>query len=119
MIIMPYGNTVYRMTDAFTLEPVYELDFGTLHRATGEEVVGGADVDNAYFLSDWVETDSYVFMHVEKGYDCPYARDKKQVTLYSLIYDKWSKAFSSLLTPGFLLPQADRHSPPIKSKFPQ
>lgn len=100
MIIMPYGNTVYRMTDASTLEPVYELDFGTLHRATGEEVVGGADVDNAYFLSDWVETDSYVFMHVEKGYDCPYARDKKQVTLYSLIYDKRSKAF-------FSLPQAE------------
>ena len=71
-----------------------------LRREFAKSATPAADVDNAYFLSDWVETDSYVFMHVEKGYDCPYARDKKQVTLYSLIYDKWSKAF-------FSLPQAE------------
>lgn len=77
MIIMFYGNMVYCMKDVFILELVYEFDFGMLYWVMGEEVVGGVDVDNVYFLLDWVEIDSYVFMYVEKGYDCFYVCDKK------------------------------------------
>lgn len=62
----------------------------------GQKVIGGSNVDDFYFVDQWLETDRYLFIRLTKGYDSPNARKAKSVSLYSLIYDKTSGNFFSL-----------------------
>lgn len=95
---MAYDNTVYSLENASTLKAVYRLDFGSLQRPDGKKVTGSMsnNLDQDYFVTDWFETDRYLFIRISRGYDSPNARRNKSVSLYSLIYDKVSKDFFSL-----------------------
>lgn len=95
-IRIAYSNILYRVKNASTLEEAYILDFGSLSRPTGTEVVNGANMDDAYFIDSWLETDQSIFIQVNHGYDCPNARRDNKVTLYSLCYNKVTKEFFSL-----------------------
>ena len=64
-----YGNKIYRVKDASTLEVVYKLDFGSLSRITGAEVARGGNVRSSYFVTSCMETDHFLFLNVDKGYD--------------------------------------------------
>ncbi len=97
IIRLAYGNTFYRLKDASTAEAVYTLDFGSLRRVTGPEVVASMqDVDDGYFVSSWLDTDAHLFMKIDRGYDTPNARDSKAVVLHALVYDKQKRDFFSL-----------------------
>ena len=96
---LPYDDTVYRLVDDHTLQAVYELDFGSLHHATGKEVVGGANIDNAYQVQGWIDTDKFIFIKIVKGHDSSINREKNLVKHYSLIYDKVTGDFFSLPHP--------------------
>lgn len=95
-IRLAYDNTLYQLENASTLKAIYRLDFGSLQRAVGQKVIGGSNVDDFYFVDQWLETDRYLFIRLTKGYDSPNARKAKSVSLYSLIYDKTSGNFFSL-----------------------
>lgn len=99
-IRMAYDNTVYYLEDASTLRAAYKLDFGTLRRPDGKKVTGSLsnNLDEDYFVTSWLETDRFLFIRITKGFDSSNARKDKQVSLYSLIYDKASKEFFSLPT---------------------
>ena len=84
------------MKDASTLEVVYKLDFGSLSRITGAEVARGGNVRSSYFVTSCMETDHFLFLNVDKGYDSENARRKGEVQLYSLVYDKRNGEFFSL-----------------------
>lgn len=56
------------------------------------------NLDEDYFVTSWLETDRFLFIRITKGFDSSNARKDKQVSLYSLIYDKASKEFFSLPT---------------------
>lgn len=94
---IPYGNTLYRLEDTSTLKAIYRLDFGTLPRATQKEVSSKDDIDHLYYVNDWSESDRYLFIRLAKGYDCPNSREAGTVSLYSLLYDKESKTFFSVI----------------------
>lgn len=91
-----YGNKIYRVKDASTLEVVYKLDFGSLSRITGADVARGGNVRSSYFVTSCMETDHFLFLNVDKGYDSENARRKGEVQLYSLVYDKRNGEFFSL-----------------------
>lgn len=71
-----YGNKIYRVKDASTLEVVYKLDFGSLSRITGADVARGGNVRSSYFVTSCMETDHFLFLNVDKGYDSENARRK-------------------------------------------
>lgn len=96
---LPYDKTVYRLVDNHTLQAVYQLDFGSLRHATGKEVVGGANIDNAYQVKGWIETDKFIFIRVAQGHDSPNSRKENAVKLYSLVYNKETQEFFSLPQP--------------------
>lgn len=56
-----YGNKIYRVKDASTLEVVYKLDFGSLSRITGADVARGGNVRSSYFVTSCMETDHFLF----------------------------------------------------------
>ena len=91
-----YVNKIYRVKDASTLEVVYKLDFGSLSRITGADVARGGNVRSSYFVTSCMETDHFLFLNVDKGYDSENARRKGEVQLYSLVYDKRNGEFFSL-----------------------
>lgn len=91
-----YDNTLYQLEDASTLKAVYQLNFGTLPRATRKVVSNNKDIDDLYFVEHWLESDRYLFIRLARGYDCPSSRDAGIVSLYTLLYDKQRKAFFSL-----------------------
>jgi len=97
-ILLAYDNTLYQLEDASTLKAIYRLDFGSFLRADGQKVTGSLsnNMDDYYFLKQWLETDRYLFIRITKGYDSPNARKAKSVSLYSLIYDKISGDFFAL-----------------------
>jgi hypothetical protein len=96
---LPYDDTVYRLVDNHTLQAVYQLDFGSLHHATGKEVISGANIDNAYQVKGWIETDKFIFIRMAQGHDSPINREKKAVKLYSLVYNKETGEFFTLPQP--------------------
>ncbi|MBQ8442138.1 MAG: DUF4933 domain-containing protein [Bacteroides sp.] len=96
---LPYDKTVYRLVDNHTLQAVYQLDFGSLRYATGKEVVGTANIDNAYQVKGWIETDKFIFIRIAQGHDSPNNREKKAVKLHSLVYNKETEDFFSLPQP--------------------
>ena len=96
---LPYDKTVYRLVDDHTLQAVYQLDFGSLHHATGEEVVGGANIDHAYQVKEWIEADKFIFIRVAQGHDSPNSRKENAVKLYTLVYNKETQEFFSLPQP--------------------
>ena len=77
-----YGNKIYRVKDASTLEVVYKLDFGSLSRITGADVARGGNVRSSYFVTSCMETDHFLFLNVDKGYDSENARRKGEVQLF-------------------------------------
>mgnify|MGYP000014113403 FL=1 len=97
-IRLAYDNTLYQLENASTLKAIYRLDFGSFLRADGQKVTGSLsnNMDDYYFLQQWLETDRYLFIKITKGYDSPNARKAKSVSLYSLIYDKTSGDFFTL-----------------------
>lgn len=97
-IRLAYDNTVYSLENTSTLQAVYQLDFGTLHRPDGKKVVANAssNLDDDYLIDSWLETDRHLFIRITKGYDSPNSRMAKTVSLYSLIYDKATGDFFSL-----------------------
>ena len=96
---LPYDTTVYRLVNNHTLQAVYQLDFGSLRYATGKEVVGTANIDNAYQVKGWIETDKFIFIRVAQGHDSPNSRKQNTVKLYSLVYNKETQEFFSLPQP--------------------
>ena len=98
-IRLPYDDTVYRLVDNHTLQAVYQLDFGSLHHATGKEVVGGANIDHAYQVKEWIEGDKFIFIRVAQGHDSPNSRKENAVKLYTLVYNKETQEFFSLPQP--------------------
>ena len=96
---LPYDKTVYRLVDNHTLQAVYQLDFGSLHHATGKEVISGANIDRAYLIEGWIETDKFIFIRMSQGHDSPINREKKAVKLYSLVYNKETGEFFTLPQP--------------------
>ena len=99
MIIKAKRGYAWLMIIRFTnwkTKAIYRLDFGSLQRAVGRKDIGGRNVDDFYFVDQWLETDRYLFIRLTKGYDSPNARKAKSVSLYSLIYDKTSGNFFSL-----------------------
>ena len=96
---LPYDDTVYRLVDNHTLQAVYQLDFGSLHHATGKEVISGANIDRAYLIEGWIETDKFIFIRMSQGHDSPINREKKAVKLYSLVYNKETGEFFTLPQP--------------------
>ena len=96
---LPYDKTVYRLVDNHTLQAVYQLDFGGLRHATGKEVISGANIDNAYQVKGWIETDEFIFIRMAQGHDSPNNREKKAVKLYSLVYNKETGEFFTLPQP--------------------
>ena len=96
---LPYDKTVYRLVDNHTLQAVYQLDLGSLRYATGKEVVGTANIDNAYQVKGWIETDKFIFIRMAQGHDSPNNREKKAVKLYSLVYNKETGEFFTLPQP--------------------
>ena len=97
-IRLAYDNTLYQLENVSTLKAIYRLDFGSFLRADGQKVTGSLsnNMDDYYFLQQWLETDRYLFIKITKGYDSPNARKAKSVSLYSLIYDKISGDFFTL-----------------------
>lgn len=93
---MAYSNVLYHLEDASTLKAVYQLNFGTLKQATKKEVSSNQNINDLYFVEDWLESDRYLFILLAKGYNCPDGRKEGIVSLYTLIYDKHSKVFFSL-----------------------
>ncbi len=94
---LAYGNTFYRLQNDSTAVAAYTLDFGSLHRVTGPEVVGSmTNIDDGYFVESWLETDTHIFLQIDRGYNTPNARAAKAVVLHSLIYDKQTRNFISL-----------------------
>ena len=96
---LPYDDTVYRLVDNHTLQAVYQLDFGSLHHATGKEVISGANIDNAYQVKGWIETDKFIFIRMAQGHDSPNSRKENAVKLYSLVYNKETGEFFTLPQP--------------------
>ena len=96
---LPYDKTVYRLVDNHTLQAVYQLDFGGLRHATGKEVISGTNIDNAYQVKGWIETDKFIFIRMAQGHDSPNNREKKAVKLYSLVYNKETGEFFTLPQP--------------------
>ena len=96
---LPYDDTVYHLVDDHTLQSVYQLDFGSLHHATGKEVISGANIDHAYLIEEWTETNRFIFIRMAQGHDSPNSRKQKTVKLYSLIYNKETGEFFSLPQP--------------------
>ena len=96
---LPYDKTVYRLVDNHTLQAVYQLDFGSLRYATGKEVVGTANIDNAYQVKGWKETDKFIFIRMAQGHDSPNNRKANAVKLYSLVYNKETGEFFTLPQP--------------------
>ena len=96
---LPYDKTVYRLVDNHTLQAVYQLDFGGLRHATGKEVISGANIDNAYQVKGWIETDEFIFIRMSQGHDSPNSRKANAVKLYSLVYNKETGEFFTLPQP--------------------
>lgn len=96
---LPYDKTVYRLVDNHTLQAVYQLDLGSLRYATGKEVVGTANIDNAYQVKRWIETDKFIFIRMAQGHDSPKNRKANAVKLYSLVYNKETGEFFTLPQP--------------------
>ncbi|MDR1005108.1 MAG: DUF4933 domain-containing protein [Prevotellaceae bacterium] len=93
---LPYDNTLYRLKDASTLQAAYRLDFGTLPRVTGQQVVATMDnVDNCWFINHIQETERYLFLDIAKGYDTPNARKAGTVSFHYLVYDKQTRSFTA------------------------
>ena len=100
---LPYDKTVYRLVDNHTLQAVYQLDFGGLRHATGKEVISGANIDNAYQVKGWIETDKFIFIRMAQGHDSPNNRKANAVKLYSLVYNKETGEFFTLPQPKELM----------------
>ena len=100
---LPYDKTVYRLVDNHTLQAVYQLDLGSLRYATGKEVVGTANIDNAYQVKGWIETDKFIFIRMAQGHDSPNNRKANAVKLYSLVYNKETGEFFTLPQPKELM----------------
>ena len=100
---LPYDKTVYRLVDNHTLQAVYQLDFGGLRHATGKEVISGANIDNAYQVKGWIETDKFIFIRMAQGHDSPNSRKENAVKLYSLVYNKETGEFFTLPQPKELM----------------
>ena len=96
---LPYDDTVYRLVDNHVLQAVYRLDFGSLHHATGKEVISGANIDHAYLIKEWMETNRFIFIRMAQGHDSPNSRKQNAVKLHSLIYNKETGDFFSLPHP--------------------
>lgn len=93
---MAYSNVLYHLEDASTLKAVYQLNFGALKQATKKDVSSTKNINDLFFVEDWLESDRYLFLLLAQGYNCPNGRKEGIVSLYTLLYDKQSKAFFSL-----------------------
>lgn len=98
MVRIAYDNTVYEVEDASTLNAVYRFDFGDLKRPDGKYVVESTDNSLAgyYLIKNLIETDRYLFLQVDEGYDSPNNREKGEVGFHFLVYDKRSGDFYSV-----------------------
>lgn len=90
-----YTDTVFRLKDASTFQPVYKIDLGPYQTSRTEGMKISVDLSDKYLLDNLTETDDWLFLRITKNYDCPSNRDSKSVTFYQLMYNKRSGQLSS------------------------
>ena len=83
----PYNDTIFRLTAANVVKPVYVLDLGTSGRATNQGKPSDVNL-NLMYRAYWHEDDHYLYLRVYLGYTKNHPRQE-----WWGLYDKNAREF--------------------------
>ena len=83
-----YVDTVFRVVDGTTFQPVYKIDLGKYQVSRADGMKPSFDLSEMYLVNELTESTDKVYLSVTQNYYCPNTRDAKTVKFFYLIYDK-------------------------------
>ena len=90
----PYNDTIFRMTSAKDLVPVYTINLGD--RKLDLETALYGKKDGKLIPGTWLETEGFIYISCADGHDTPRNRDNNTVKFQYTVYDKKNKQTYSL-----------------------
>ncbi len=111
---LAYTDTVFRVVDSHTFEPVYKIDLGPYQVSRKDGFSVAVSLEEKYLVHNLYETPDKLFIRISKNYDCPNTRNDKTIFFHQFVYDKPSgnlvcfEHADNLHVPGLLKNDLDK-----------